>query len=67
MNWFKLFVWDRKFRLLWPDEAIFYRHSRATVIKNGKIWAQNVKFVGKGKSLNQFNISGKKSSGFGDR
>lgn len=56
VNSSKPFVRNREFRFLLSDEAIFWWHSRATALKNVKIWAQKVKFVGKRKGLEEFKI-----------
>ena len=56
MKSFKLFVFKRKFRVLYLIEVFFKVHSRATERKKGKKWVQKTNFLANGKSLNDFNI-----------
>ena len=56
MKSFKLFVFKRKFRVLYLIEVFFKVHSRATERKKGKKWVQKTNFLANGKSLNNFNI-----------
>ncbi len=56
LNSSEAFVLNRKYRLLWPDEVIFYQHRGATVIKNEEIWSQNVIFVGKRRGSDEFTL-----------
>jgi len=54
MNWFILFVCNRKYWLLFLYDVIFDQHSSATVIKNEEGEGQNVMFAGRRKSVNKF-------------